>query len=206
MLKIPLIPMLRPVPQALAKKAKPLPEKNKTVRKDMGALTKKKGVQFHCTNTETLEDKHEDVQTIWQILSKMDPTGELFVNDKGIIGIEGQIPKGRSIEDLGLTEEEADLVQRYGILDALEVDDEGNAIPESAVGVMLTTYQLIQIAHDLGEQSGVRKAQSYVTDALIEASDDDEDDDYDPSDDDEEFDDESMDVIDEDEDEYDDDD
>jgi len=163
------------------------------------AKTKAASVPFEVHNTENMDDKPKNVQRLWAILSKMDPEGELFVNDKGIVMLEGQGPNDRTPKALGFTAKETDLLRPWGIADSPEEDN-----IELATGVLFSMYQLVELAYELGRQDESGEVTRSLVDAAV--GDDDEDDDYEDDedgeddDDDEDFDDDDLVVIDEDED------
>jgi AAA ATPase containing von Willebrand factor type A (vWA) domain len=160
--------------------------------------------KFQAKNSENIDSKPEGVQRLWRILSKMDPEGTLFVNDAGIIGFEGDVPQDRTPKALGFKPDETKLLRPWAILDGPVADD-----PETASGVLFTTYQLIELAYELGK----RDEHASTTEALTSAAEDEEEDEeeedeeFDPDDEegddeDEDFDeeeDEDLDVLDEDE-------
>lgn len=199
MAKVPLIPSTRPRPKVLMTRGKaPRQKKAEATKKGTQmAKTKAKTVPFEVHNTENIEDKPKNIQRLWAILSKMDPEGELFVNDKGIVMLEGDGPDDRTPKALGFTAKESDLLRPWGIADSPEEDN-----IELATGVLFSMYQLVELAYELGRQDESGEVTRSLVDAAV--GDDDEDDDYegeedDNDDDDEDFDDDDLEVIDEDE-------
>ena len=214
MAKVPLIPFQRPEPQVFqkpkvavssdSKSSKPAKAKKKKKAKGM-AKTKAKP-QFEAKNSEDITSKPKAVQRLWRILSKMDEAGTLFVNDVGVIGFEGDVPDDRTPDVLGLKPDEVKLLRPWAVLDGPEADD-----PETATGVLLTTYQIVELAYAMGKQDEHSATTKNLTAAVPAAEgsgdEDDEDDEFDPDDaegddEDEEFDeddDDEMDVVDEDE-------
>jgi hypothetical protein len=187
--------------QTAAEPSAPKTSKKKKKAKKMSKPKPKP--QFESQNSEDISTKPKGVQRLWRILSKMDPEGTLFVNDAGIIGFEGDVPKDRTPKSLDFKADEVKLLRPWAVLDGPEADD-----PETATGVLFTTYQLVELAYAMGQQDEHLKTTKTLTaavgddDAEEEDPDDDEGDDEDEDFDDD--DDEEMDVIDE-EDEYDDD-
>jgi len=162
------------------------------------AATQKKAApkatpKFEAKNTEDMTKKPEGVQRLWAVLSHMDPEGDLFVNDKGIIGFDGDVPNSRTPKALKLTKDEVALLRPYAIYDAPSPDDRN-----SATGVVLTTYQLVEIAYELGAKAERAKVTNSLTAA---ASDDEDDEDEEDADDLEEDEDESETFAESDEDE-----
>jgi len=163
----------------------------------MAAPKKKSVARFIAHNSEDIESKHKALQSLWRILSKMDEKGTVFVNDIGIIGLDGDVPSDRTPKKLGLKNDEIALIQPYAIYDGPEADDQ-----ESATGVILTTYQLLEAAFDLGAQSESAKVTASMTRAA-DANGAEEEAEEEESEEEEEEEDEDMDVLDEDDDEYD---
>jgi hypothetical protein len=196
---VPLIPFQRPVPQAFlrpalsgksAKVAKP--KKQKKVKM---AVSKKKA-RFEATNTDDIKQMPSDVQRLWRILERMDPEGDIFVNDKGILVLDGEGPDERRPEAIKLRKDDTDLLKSYAVLDGPKAND-----PETATGLIFTQFQMIQLAYELGRQAEQRKVATDFKKAITSpppVGDYDEDED-DEDDEDEEFDDD-MDVVDEDDD------
>jgi len=221
MANVPLIPFKRPEPKVFAKreeaKSKELLRaaqaaakhftKPKQKVKSMSAKTKPKAQAFEYQNTERIEDKPEVVQFAWQILSTMDPDGELFVNDKALVILQGAYkeeaaaakenkslvhPDTRRAETLGFDEDQIELLQRYAVPDAREEDEEGNIVEESIVGVVFTPYQLIEAVYELAYSEGLKEERRKVTSVLTEAAEDaDDEDDWDPDEDEDEDEDDS---------------
>jgi hypothetical protein len=200
---VPLIPFQRPVPQvflrpeSLPKSAKTaLPNKQKKAK----MVSTKKKTRFEATNTDDIKRMPADVQRLWRILERQDPDGEVFVNDKGIILIDGEGPEDRTPEALGLRKEDTELLRSYSVLDGPKAND-----PETATGLLFTQYQMIQLAYELGRQAEQRKvAKDFRAMTAIsppppsptaEADDYGEEEDEDEN---EEFDDDEMDVVEED--------
>lgn len=199
---VPLIPFQRPTPQVFlrpepriktAKAVKP-----KKQKKAKMVTTKKKSKHaFEATNTDDAKQMPPDVRRLWSILDRMDPAGDIFVNDKGILILDGEGPDERRPASLKLKTADVDLLRSFAILDGPKAND-----PETATGIIFTQYQMIQMAYELGRQAEQRKVASDFTKVAATpppvAGDYDEEED---EDEDEEFDDdEDMDVIDEDED------
>lgn len=212
MSKVPLIPFRRPEPQVFQKRDKPAdtkPKAKKAKKKKgvgMGATNKKqKKPVFQASNSEDIGTKPKAVQRLWKILSKMDEEGTLFVNDEGIVGFDGEYPEERSPEALGLTAQEVKLLRPWAVFDGPEPDDQ-----ETATGVILTTYQLVELAYAMGKQAEHTSTTRALTEAAEPVEEDGEEEDeeeWDPDDDEEdgeegeeeEEEDEEMEVIDEDE-------
>ena len=198
--KVALIPFKRPVPRVLEKKAA-----NPTTPNKKGVAVanpkKKTKLPFQATNNEDYESKDDVIQVAWDLLVKMDTEG-LFVSKGGIVVLEGNTidsegnaVEGRSPEDLGLTKEEVALIRPHAVLDCLEVDEEDVAIPDSAIGVVVSIIQLVEAVWDAGIARGQEKERASITSSLVAATvEDEEEDDYDPNEDEEEFDNEDDDV------------
>lgn len=182
---------LRPIPSIKAAKAAK-PKKQKKVK----MVTTKKKHRFEATNTDDAKQMPADVQRLWRILERMDPDGDVFVNDKGILIMDGEGPDERTPQALKLKKDDTDLLRSYAVLDGPKAND-----PETATGIIFTQFQMIQLAYELGRQAEQRKVASDFKKAVVAsppiAGDYDEDED-DEEDDDEEFDDDDMDVVDED--------
>ena len=106
--------------------------------------------KFIATNTEDITTKAPPLQALWGLLEKMDPEGELFVADCGIVAVEGQTvtdAPDRSMEALGLTAEERELVKAFAIYDGPEMD-----VQKTAVGRIYTMYQMLETAFSAGVQ------------------------------------------------------
>ncbi len=146
--------------------------------------SKKKSAAFVATNVEDVTDKPAPVAALWHLLSKMDPEGDLFVSDKGLIAVDGEVattsPK-RTIPALGLSPIEAEWVRSYAIYDSSAPDEQ-----ESATGLLFTMYQMLELAFSMGVQSEAAR----VTSAIVRAASPSDDDDADA--DDEDLDDEPL--------------
>jgi hypothetical protein len=157
--------------------------------------------KFNVTNVEDITKKPQAVQRLWKLLSKMDPEGDLWVNDKGIIAVAGDTAKDapeRTPKALKLDSEDTETVAAFAICDGPEPDN-----AELATGVIFTVYQMVEIAFAAGVQFESARLTGAITAAANKPSEDDDDD--------EEFDEDSEDeemeeVSDEDEDDDDDDD
>lgn len=160
----------------------------------MASATKAKKQTFVYDNTDRPEDKPEMVQVLWNILKKMDPEGDLMTDDRALIGFAGAVPPTRTPAALGLSEDDVNMLLPFAVPDG-PVDDEGEIIPESVTGVLLTPYQLLELAYYAGLEDGRGDEDGTETDAEIDVveeeeeedeSDDDEsdDDEYDDDDDD----------------------
>lgn len=134
--------------------------------------------QFEALNTEDITSKPEPLQTLWGLLSKLDPKGELFVADKGIVAVAGQVEKdnpSRSMKSLKLTPPERELISSFAIYDGPEPDNQ-----DEATGLIFTMYQMLELAFSLG----VKWESARVDSAVLSASEDDSDPDADDPDDD----------------------
>lgn len=148
--------------------------------------------KFTVTNTEDITKKPEAVQRLWRLLSKMDPEGDLWVNNKGIVAIAGSTAKDspdRTPKALKLDEDDTETVASFAICDGPEADN-----VDLATGVIFTVYQMIEIAFAAGVQFEAERLNKAITAAANKPGDDDDDAD------DEEFDDEEMQEVSEDED------
>lgn len=156
----------------------------------MTAKKKKKAAAFEVHNVESLADKPETIGRVWALLDKADPNGDLWVRDVGMIWFDGKSPKGRHIKDLAFTEDEVALMRPYAVVDSPEEDN-----VEKATGVVLTVYQLVELAYEMGFQDGGGEVTQDLIDAVVG---DDDDDDF--GDEDGDGGDPDMEVIDEEED------
>ncbi len=149
--------------------------------------------RFEATNTDDIKHMPSDVRRLWQIMEKQDPNGDVFVNDVAIIVLEGEGPKDRTPQGLKLLSDDVALLRPFGVLDGPKAND-----PETAVGVIFTPFQMVQLAYELGRQAEQRKVASdfkkVVSAPVVNDYGEDEDED-------ESFDDE-MAVVDEDEDDH----
>jgi hypothetical protein len=168
-MKVPLIPFQRPVPAVLSK----------AVSKAGTTTTTRKPVmpkaKFQVFNVEDISKKPKGVQALWHLLSKMDPTGDLWTDDKAIVAVDGATAKGapkRTIAALGLTDEEKEMVEGFAIVDGPEPDN-----VEKATGVIFTPYQIVEIAFALG----VKFESDRLTGAMAAAVPSDDDDDEEAS-------------------------
>lgn len=161
--------------------------------------------RFESDNSDDIKTKHPDVQRLWRILEKMDAVGT-YVSDDGIVVLDGEGPDARRPNALNFSAADVDFLRPYGVLDGPVAND-----PATATGVILSPYQLIQIAFDLGRQVEAAKAASDFKKAVSAPSftkakkdeAEEEEEEY-AEEDDEDFDDDDdddIDVIDEDEDE-----
>ena len=158
---VPLMPMQRPMPKALAA------HYSKEMTK---VASKKKNAAFVATNVENITDKPAPIHPLWALLSKMDPDGSLFVADKGIIAVEGSPVADsptRSPAQLGLSPMEKEWVQHYAVYDGPTPDDQSQA-----TGLIFTMYQFIELAFSMG----VQWENARVNSAIIRAADDSDDD------------------------------
>ena len=170
MAKIPLVPFERPVPQAFIRNEikTTKAQKDKTVvstKKTPAKPAKAAKAKFSASNSEDISSKAEALQTLWKIMSKSDPDGELFVNDKGLIQLQGDGAPTRTPKALGFTAEETAMIAPFGIYDSDSPDD-----PATARGVIFTGYQFLEMAYELGR----RDEQENVTGAMVAATDDDD--------------------------------
>ena len=198
---VPLVPFQRPMPQAFLRPTLPIkaakaakPNKQKKAK----MVSTKKKARFEATNTDDAKQMPADVQRLWKVLDRMDPEGDIFVNDKGILILDGEGPEDRTPQALKMKKEDTDLLRSYAVLDGPRAND-----PETATGLIFSQYQMIQLAYELGRQAEQRKvaadfkkAVSSPTPVVGNEDEDDEDD--------EDFDEDEMDVIEEDDDEDDD--
>lgn len=155
--------------------------------------------KFTATNIEDITKKPEAVKRIWKLLSKMDPNGELWVDDKGIIAVAGSTAKdapARTPKALGLDPEDVEMVSGFGIYDGPEPDN-----AETATGVIFTVYQLVEFAFAAGVQFEATRLTKAMTAAATKPGEDDED-----FDDDDDIEDDDMDELSEESDDDDDDD
>jgi hypothetical protein len=119
-----------------------------------------KKLKFHAKNVEDVTKKPAAIRRLWEILSKMDPDGDLWVNDKGIVVVAGGGPKERTLDALKFTGPDKTLLSEYGVYDSPEPDN-----GETANGVILTVYQLLEIAYAKGAEDAALAASTGVTDA-----------------------------------------
>ena len=171
--KVPLMPSRKPVPSVLQK------------QKQGDSVT-----EFQYSNTEYLSDKTALIQKYWKIISKMDPNGDLFTSDHGMVIVDGEYPDSESAdsrrpEALGLTEDDMEVIEKFAIPDATEEDREGKIVPSSVVGVVFTMYQMVEAMYHEAFAAGELSAKSKITDALVSSvpeDDEDLDDDYEDED------------------------
>jgi hypothetical protein len=133
--------------------------------------TPAKKPKFVVTNSDDPAKKPPELQKLWTILSKMDPEAELFVDNKALIGFEGKVPKGRTPKDLKFTEAETALLRPFGVVDGPDADN-----PETATGIVLSMYQLVEAAYVMGMQAEAVKQTVALAAAADEPVDDDDDD------------------------------
>jgi hypothetical protein len=182
---VPLIPFKRPVPKIFVRRVSgspPLETKN-TRKKRKQIMAKAK---FNVTNVEDITKKPQAVQRLWKLLSKMDPEGDLWVNDKGIIAVAGDTAKDapeRTPKALKLDSEDIETIAAFAICDGPEPDN-----AELATGVIFTVYQMVEIAFAAGVQFESERLTGAITAAANKPSADDEDED----DEDEDSEDEEM--------------
>jgi hypothetical protein len=142
---------------------------------------KKTTEKFTYENNVREDEKDDFVRLGWSILEKMDPEGDLFVTDKGLVVLQGAGPDDRRINVLGFDEEEIGYIEQFAIPDATEADENDNPIPESITGVIFTTYNLIEVISEVAYQSGYEAGKAErgdkITEVLTEATKDDDDDD-----------------------------
>lgn len=157
MTKVPLIPFKRPVPQVLLRPSTSAaqPGKQQTKKESMSKKHK-----FQAKNVEDVTKKPKAIRRLWEVLSKMDPSGDLWVNDKGIVVIAGDGPKERTLDALKFDGQEKSLLSEYGIYDSPEPDN-----AETAKGVILTVYQLLELAYAMGAEDQANEATSALTSA-----------------------------------------
>lgn len=142
--------------------------------------------KFNATNIEDITKKPAPVQRLWKLLSKMDPEGDLWVDNKGIIALAGTTSKDapeRTPKALKLDEEDTETVASFAIYDGPEPDN-----AELATGLIFTVYQLVEVAFAMGAQFESERVTKAITAAATKPGDDD-------ADDDEDFDDEEMDEV-----------
>lgn len=142
--------------------------------------------KFNVTNVEDITKKPPAVQRLWKLLSKMDPEGDLWVNDKGIIAVAGSTAKNapeRTPKALKLDEEDTETVASFAICDGPEPDN-----AELATGVIFTVYQMIEIAFAAGTQFEAERLNKAITAAASKPGDDDDDEEFDDESEDEEVD------------------
>lgn len=159
--------------------------------------------KFTVMNTEDITKKPEQVQMLWRLMSKMDPNGDLWTDNKAIIALDGQTAADapdRTVGALKLAKDEAELVKGFGIVDGPEADNVA-----TATGVIFTPYQMIEIAFALGVQFEAERLTKTMNDAATEDLEDESEGD-DDDDDEEVFDDGLDEEAHEDEDDNDDDD
>ena len=131
--------------------------------------------KFKVTNVEDITKKPLAVQRLWRLLSKMDPEGDLWVDNKGIIAIAGDTAKDsptRTPKALKLDEEDTETVASFAICDGPEADN-----AELATGVIFTMYQLVEIAFAAGVQFESDRLTGAITAAANKPGEDDDDDD-----------------------------
>jgi hypothetical protein len=170
-----------------------------TARKRKPVMAKAK---FKVTNVEDITKKPPAVQRLWRLLSKMDPEGDLWVDNKGIIAIAGDTAKDsptRTPKALKLDEEDTETVASFAICDGPEPDN-----AELATGVIFTVYQMIEIAFAAGVQFESERLTGAITAAANKPGEEDDDEEFDEDSEDEEM--EEVSVEDEDDDSDDDDD
>lgn len=168
-MKVPLIPYQRPMPAVFLKKEEPKPTKPKDEKR------KPTMAKLKATNIEDITKKPGGVQKLWKLLSKMDPNGDLFTDDIGIIAVAGSTAKNapkRTPAALSLDDDESEMVSGFAIYDSPEPDN-----AELATGVIFTVYQLVEIAFALGVQFESDRLTRTMTAAAGGAVDDDDDDD-----------------------------
>lgn len=205
---VPLIPFQRPVPQVFSRPSPggiPTIKDNKKKVKKMASKKAAAAARFESDNTDDIKTKHPDVQRLWRILEKMDVVGT-YVSDDGIIVLDGEGPDHRKPSALKLSAADVELLRPYGVLDGPIAND-----PATATGVIVSPYQLIQIAFDLGRQVEAAKAAADFKKAVsapafkaaAETPAEEEEEEYAEEDEDfdEDDDDDDIDVLDEDEDE-----
>lgn len=142
-----------------------------------------KSPKFVAHNVEDITKKPAPVQALWKLLSQMDPDGDLWVNDKGIIALAGQTAdeaKDRTPKALKLSPDEINWITNFAVYDSPEPDN-----GEHATGLLFTMYQLAELAFSLGTQWEAAR----ITKAVVKAADgngeedEDEDEDFDEEED-----------------------
>lgn len=170
MTKVPLIPFERPVPQAFLRAESKVPKakKDKIVvsTKKSAAKPAKAKAKFSATNSEDISSKPETLQMLWRLMAKADPDGTLYVNDVGIIQLQGDVAPTRTTKALGFTDEETKMLMPYGVYDSDSPDD-----PVTARGVIFTGFQFLEMAYALGRLD----EQAAVTTAMVAAADEEDD-------------------------------
>jgi hypothetical protein len=202
MKKVPLIPSLRPEPKVLRSREDATQEKQK--ESPMPSLI--------AYNVEDPSEKPPELLALWEMVDQIDPEN-VIVSDKSVIVFAGVLEdddgnpvEGRSPSDLGLTKEQIDILEPWAVYDGPKADD-----AKQATAVILTIYQLLELAVETGRQIERKEVTKRLVEAAVDDDADDEgddesDDDFEDDDEDDDFDDdEDMEVIDEDE-EYDEDD
>jgi hypothetical protein len=175
-MKVQLIPYQRPVPNILMCSTTHEELKNTKKRKPM-ATTKAK---LTATNVEDITKKPPSVQRLWKLLSKMDPDGDLWIDNKGIIAFAGSTAKDapeRTAKALKLDEDDTELVSSFAIYDGPEPDSQ-----DLATGLIFTVYQLVEIAFAMGVQFESERVTKAIAAAATKPGDDDDEFDEDSED------------------------
>lgn len=150
-------------------------------------VTKAAKNKFTATNIEDITKKPEPVQKLWHFLAKLDPNGDLWTDNKGIVAIDGSTAKEspeRTPKALKLNAEDTETATSFAIYDGPEPDN-----AKLATGLIFTVYQLVEVAFAAGIQYEAARLTNAMTAAATKPGDDDDDD---------EFDDEGEDSVDED--------
>jgi hypothetical protein len=177
-MKVQLIPYQRPVPNILMRSTAHEELKNTKKRKPMATKAK-----LTATNVEDITKKPPAVQRLWNLLSKMDPDGDLWIDNKGIIACAGSTAKDapdRTAKALKLNEDDTEIVASFAIYDGPEPDSQ-----DLATGLIFTVYQLVEIAFAMGVQFESERVTKAITAAAAKPGDDDEE--FDEDSDDEEM-------------------
>lgn len=120
-------------------------------------------------NHDDIDNKPEAVQKIWTLLRKMDPNS-LLLSDEALVFLEGG-PESRQMPKFKFSVEEQKDLKSIAIPDCVEVGEDGKSNPNSAVGTLVSVYQLVELAYIRGRADEISKAT-----ASILSSDDEEDD------------------------------
>lgn len=182
MMKVPLIPYQRPVPKILLRSVpQKEPETTANKKRNPAAMvTKAAKHKFTATNIEDITKKPEPVQKLWHLLAKLDPNGDLWTDNKGIVAVDGSTAKDspdRTPKALKLNAEDTETVTSFAIYDGPEPDD-----AKLATGLIFTVYQLVEVAFAAGIQYEAARLTSAMTAAANGPVDEDEDDEFDDED------------------------
>ncbi len=132
---------------------------------------------FTTMNHDDIISKPEGVQKIWSIIGKIDPSNLLLSDDASVFTEGG--PEHRSLASFDLNEEERRTLKSIAILDCKEQDEDGKSKPDSAVGSMVSVYQLVELAYLRGKADEIAKR----TSSILASTEDDLEDDFDNDDD-----------------------